>query len=89
MDQPFEPAMEALGRLEREDRVFASQAARIVGLYRSLWESCTSKHIQGSRLAKANHRLREAHRHLADERNKSQSRHDDQIARLQFIDRAL
>jgi hypothetical protein len=89
MDQPFEPAMEALARLEREDPKLAFQAARIVGLYRRLWESCTSKHIEGSKLAKANHGLRETHRHLTDKRNQMQSRHDDQIARLQFFDQAL
>ena len=88
-DQPFELAMEALARLEREDPKLAFQAARIVGLYRRLWESCTSKHIEGSKLAKANHGLRETNRHLTDERNKMQSRHDDQIARLQFFDQAL
>jgi hypothetical protein len=55
MDQPFEPAMEALARLEREDPKLAFQAARIVGLYRRLWESCTSKHIEGSKLAEVNH----------------------------------
>lgn len=89
MDQPFEPAMEALARLEREDPKLAFQAARIVGLYRRLWESCTSKHIEGSKLAKANHGLRETHRHLTDERNKMQLHHDDQMARLQFFDQAL
>ena len=81
--------MEALARLEREDPKLAFQAARIVGLYRRLWESCTSKHIEGSKLAKANHGLRETHRYMTDERNKMQSRHDDQIARLQFFDQAL
>lgn len=54
MNQPFEPAIEALARLEREDPKLAFQAARIVGLFRRLWESCTSKHIEGNKLAKAN-----------------------------------
>ncbi|CEJ62523.1 hypothetical protein PMG11_11020 [Penicillium brasilianum] len=36
MDQPFEPAMEALAQLEREDPKLAFQAARIVGQYRRL-----------------------------------------------------
>lgn len=81
--------MEALARLEREDPKLAFQAARIVGLHRRLWESCISKHIEGCKLSKANHTLRETHRHLTDERNKMQSRHDDQIARLQFFDQSL
>jgi thiamine kinase-like enzyme len=89
LDQPFEPAMEALARLEREDPKLAFQAARIVGLYRRLWESCTAKHIEGNKLAKANHGLRETHRKLTDEKNTMQSCHEDQIARLQFFDQAL
>jgi hypothetical protein len=89
MDQRFEPAMEVIARLEREDPKFAFQAARVVGLYQRLWEPCTSKYIEGSKLAKANLGLRETHRHLTDERNKMPLRHDDQIARLQFFDQAL
>ncbi|OKP01800.1 hypothetical protein PENSUB_7242 [Penicillium subrubescens] len=89
MDQPFEPAMEALARLEREDPKLAFQVTSLIGLYRRLWESCMAKHIEGSKLANVNHSLRETHRHLTDERNKMQSRHDDQIARLQFFDQAL
>jgi hypothetical protein len=81
--------MDALARLECEDPKLAFQAARIVGLYRRLWESCTAKHIEGNKLAKANHGLRETHRKLTDEKNTMQSCYDDQIARLQFFDQAL
>ncbi|OKP14853.1 hypothetical protein PENSUB_5734 [Penicillium subrubescens] len=88
-DQPFAPAMEALARLEHEDPKLAFQAARIVGLYRRLWESCIAKHMEGNKLAKANDALKETHRKLLDEKNRMQSCHDDQIARLRFFDQAL
>ncbi|KAJ5378285.1 uncharacterized protein N7496_005694 [Penicillium cataractarum] len=69
-DQPFAPAMEALARLEREDRSLP-------------------KHMEGNKLAKANDALKETHRKLLDEKNRMQSCHDDQIARLRFFDQAL
>jgi uncharacterized coiled-coil protein SlyX len=81
--------MEALARLKREDPKLAFQAATIVGLYQHLWESCMAKHMEGNKLAKANHSLRETHQKLTDENNTMQSCHDDQIARLQFFDQAL
>jgi hypothetical protein len=81
--------MKALARLEREDPKLAFQAARIVGLYRRLWESCIAKHMEGNKLAKANDALKETHRKLLDEKNRMQSCHDDQIARLRFFDQAL
>jgi hypothetical protein len=81
--------MEALVWLEREDPKLAFQAARIVGLYRRLWESCIAKHIEGNKLAKANDSLRETHRKLLDEKNRMQSSHDDQLAWLHFFNQAL
>lgn len=81
--------MEALARLEREDPKLAFQAARLVGLYRRLWESCIAKHMEGKKLAKANDGLRETQQKLVNEKNKMQSSHDDQLARLHFFDQAL
>ncbi|CEJ62921.1 hypothetical protein PMG11_11406 [Penicillium brasilianum] len=88
-DQPFAPAMEALARLEREDPKLAFQAARLVGLYRRLWESCMAKHMEGEKLAKVNDDLRETQQKLVNGKNKMQSSHDDQLARLHFFDQAL
>jgi hypothetical protein len=51
--------MEALARLERGDPKLAFQAARIVGLYRCLWESCMARHIEEKKLDKVNDGLRE------------------------------
>jgi hypothetical protein len=81
--------MEALARLEREDPKLAFQAARIVGLYRRLWESCMAKHTEGKKLAKGNDGLRETQQKLMNEKNRMQSSHDDQLARLHFFDQAL
>jgi hypothetical protein len=67
----------------------ALQAARIVGLYRRLWESCMTKHTEANKLASANHGMRETHRKLTEEKNTMQSCHEDQIARLRSFDQAL
>jgi hypothetical protein len=88
-DQPFAPGTEALARLEREDPKLAFQAARLVGLYRRLWGSCMAKQMEGKKLAQANDGLRETHQKLLDEKNRMKSSHDDQLARLHFLDRAL
>jgi uncharacterized MAPEG superfamily protein len=81
--------MEALARLEREDPKLAFQAARLVGLYRRLWESYMAKHMEGERLAKANDDPRETHQRVMNEKKRMQSSHDDQLARLHFFDQAL
>jgi hypothetical protein len=81
--------MEALARLEREDPKLAFQAARIVGLYRRLWESCMAKDTEGKKLAKANAGQRENQQKLMNEKNRMQSSHDDQLSRLHFLDQAL
>ncbi|CAG8021927.1 unnamed protein product [Penicillium nalgiovense] len=44
---PFQPILKVLADLERDDPKFAFPASRLVGLYRCLWESCVSKHIDG------------------------------------------
>ena len=43
--EPFQPLLKVLAELERDDPKFAFPAARLIGLYRRLWESCVSKHI--------------------------------------------
>jgi hypothetical protein len=48
--EPFQPILKVLADLERDDPKFAFPAARIVRLYRRLWELCVSKHINGQKL---------------------------------------
>jgi hypothetical protein len=48
-----------------------------------------AKPMDGNKLAKANGALKETHRRLLDEKDRMQSWHDDQIARLRFFDQAL
>ncbi|KAF3009295.1 hypothetical protein E8E15_002580 [Penicillium rubens] len=43
--EPFQRILKVLADLERDDPKFAFPTARLVGLYRRLWESCVSKHI--------------------------------------------
>lgn len=78
-----------LADLERDDPKFAFPAGRIVGLYRRLWESCVSKHIDGQKLEQSNQILKEASRHLTKERDGFQLRHDKQLSRLRFFEQAL
>ena len=81
--------LKVLADLERDDPKFAFPAARLVGLYRRLWESCVSKHIDGQELQQSNQNLKEAGTHLRKERGGLQLRHDKQLARLRFFEHAL
>ncbi|CAG8295812.1 unnamed protein product, partial [Penicillium salamii] len=87
--EPFQPILQVLADLERDDPKFAFPAARLVGLYRRLWESCVSKHIDGQKLEQDNLALKEAGTHLRKERDGLQVRHDKQLSRLRFFDQAL
>ncbi|CAG7965698.1 unnamed protein product [Penicillium salamii] len=87
--EPFQPILQVLADLERDDAKFAFPAARLVGLYRRLWESCVSKHIDGEKLEQRNLALKEAGTHLRKERDGLQVRHDKQLSRLRFFEQAL
>ncbi|CAG8231861.1 unnamed protein product [Penicillium olsonii] len=86
---PFEDILKVLADLERDDPNFAFPAARLVGLYGRLWESCVSKHIDGQKLEQETLLLDEAGAHLRTKRDGLQLRHDKQLARLRFFERAL
>ncbi|KAJ5032130.1 hypothetical protein NUH16_011312 [Penicillium rubens] len=87
--EPFQPTLKVLADLECDDPKFAFPAARLVGLYRRLWESCVSKHIDGQKLEQSNQNLKEAGTHLRKERDGLQLHHDKQLARLRFFEHAL
>ncbi|KAJ6126461.1 hypothetical protein N7523_002085 [Penicillium sp. IBT 18751x] len=87
--EPFQPVLEALAHLDRDDPKLAFQGARLVGLYRRLWESCVSKHLDCEKTNEANQVLREASVHLSNERDSLQLRHAEQLSRLRFFDRAF
>lgn len=61
--EPFQPIL-MIADLERDDPKLAFQVARLVGLYRRLWESCVPKHLDGEKLEQNNQILREANMHL-------------------------
>ncbi|OQD94892.1 hypothetical protein PENSOL_c023G10806 [Penicillium solitum] len=87
--EPFQPVLEILKQLEEEDPKLAFQAARLVGLYRRLWESCVSKHVDSQHIEAENERLRTGNIQLCNEGNHLKHRQDEQVARLHAIDDAL
>ncbi|CAG7957140.1 unnamed protein product [Penicillium salamii] len=87
--EPFQPVLEILKQLEEEDPKLAFQAARLVGLYRRLWESCVSKHVDSHQIEAANEKLRIGNIQLCNEGNHLKHRQHDQVARLHAIDDAL
>ncbi|KAK9846058.1 hypothetical protein MYU51_004992, partial [Penicillium brevicompactum] len=67
--KPFRPILKVLADLERDDPKFAFPAARLVGFYRRLWESCVSKQIDDQKLEQDNLALKEAGAHLRTKSN--------------------
>ena len=86
--EPFQAALKVLANLERDDPKFAFPAARLVGLYRRLWEPCVSKHIDGQNHSRGI-RLWGRLTHLRKERDGLQLHHEKQLARLRFFRQAL
>lgn len=78
-----------LAELEQDDPKVAFQAARILGLYRRLWESCVSKHGGNERLENINHDLKEENVRLLDEKSRLQAHHHEQRAEFDRLDQAL
>ena len=70
---PFQLILKVLADLERDGTKFAFPAARLVSLYRRLWESCVSKHIDGQKLEQSNHVLKEAGTHLTKKKREGRS----------------
>ncbi|CAG8363816.1 unnamed protein product, partial [Penicillium salamii] len=87
--EPFQPILKVLADLESDDPKFGFPAARLVGLYRRLWESCVSKHIDGQKLEQENLVLKEAGTHLRQKRDGFQLHHEKQLSRLRFFEQAL
>ncbi|CAG7937154.1 unnamed protein product [Penicillium salamii] len=87
--EPFQYILKVLADLEHDDPKFTFPAARIVGLYRRLWESCVSKHIDGQKLEQDNLVLKKAGANLRKERDGLQVRHDKQLFRLRFFEQEL
>ncbi|CAG7998914.1 unnamed protein product [Penicillium salamii] len=87
--EAFQPVIETLERMEQEDPKLATQAARLVGLYRRLWESCISKHHTSQSLAADNNELRITNTQLFRERENLKQQQNNQIARLTLFEEAL
>ncbi|KAG0156966.1 hypothetical protein PDIDSM_4149 [Penicillium digitatum] len=87
--EAFQPVIETLERMEQEDPKLATQAARLVGLYRRLWESCISKHHAGQILPADNNELRITNTQMFREIEYLKQQQNNQIARLTLFEEAL
>ncbi|KAK9847929.1 hypothetical protein MYU51_017399 [Penicillium brevicompactum] len=85
--EPLQPILKVLADLERDDPKLTFPAAQLVGLYRQVWQSCVSKHIDGKKLEQDNLVLKEAGTHMRKERDGLQVRHDKQLSGCAFMSR--
>jgi hypothetical protein len=74
--------LDTLDKLERDDPKLAFQAARLVGLFRRLWESCVSKHVDTQGLEDTTQALRADNAQLRQEGHRLKKREEDQVGRL-------
>ena len=69
---------EELERLDKTDPVLAAQAARLVALYRRMWDSYILKHADSQRLEKENRRLETKNTSLEKEKRDMEGRYEEQ-----------
>ncbi|CAG8109241.1 unnamed protein product [Penicillium salamii] len=87
--EQFQPILETLADLDRDDPKLAFQAARTVGLYRRLWASCVPKHREGEIPDENDKTSREVTTELSNERDGPQHRPGEQLSRLYSFEQAL
>ncbi|KAI3095269.1 hypothetical protein CBS147333_9805 [Penicillium roqueforti] len=87
--EQYQPILETLADLDRDDPKLAFQAARPVGLYRRLWASCVPKHLEGEIPDENDKTSKEATTKLSKERDGLQLRPDEQLSRLYSFEQAL
>ncbi|CAI7600295.1 unnamed protein product [Penicillium pancosmium] len=87
--EPFQPILQLLAELERDDPKLAFQAARILGLYRRLWDSCMSKHTGSEKLRQTNQELKRENTRLENEKGLLLAHHDEQLSQFDHLNQAL
>ena len=85
----FQPILETLADLDRDDPKLAFQAARPVGLFRRLWASCEPKHSESEIPDENDRPPKEAATKLNKQRDGFQLRPDEQLSRLVSLEEAL
>ncbi|GLA09638.1 hypothetical protein AnigIFM60653_011969 [Aspergillus niger] len=80
--ESFRPLIRELQQLDDQNPVLAEQAARLVALFRRLWESYVAQHAKSSRLVKEISQMQIAHACLVDENTQLNRRCRDEEARL-------
>ncbi|KAL3251113.1 hypothetical protein ABHI18_010814 [Aspergillus niger] len=80
--EAFRPLMRELQQLDDQNPVLAEQAARLVALFRRLWESYVAQHAESSRLEKEISQMQIAHACLVDENTQLNRRCQNEEARL-------
>ncbi|CAG8327144.1 unnamed protein product [Penicillium salamii] len=87
--EQFQPILEKLADLDRDDPKLAFQAARTVGLYRRVWALCVPKHREDEKPDENDRAPKEANAKLSNERDGLQHRPDEQLSRLYSFEQAL
>ncbi|KAJ5460994.1 uncharacterized protein N7458_002546 [Penicillium daleae] len=87
--EPFRAVLEALAQMEHDDPKAAAQGARLLSLFRRLWESSVSKQIDSQRLEVGNQQLRAMSSQLQLEGNQLKNTHDDQLYHFHALEQKL
>lgn len=81
--------LEILKQLKEEDPKLTFQATRLIELYRRLWESYVSKHVDSQQIKAANEKLQNRNIQLCDKGNHLKHCQNEQIAHLHTIDNVV
>ncbi|KAH8430108.1 uncharacterized protein LDX57_007778 [Aspergillus melleus] len=85
----FKPLAEELERLDKTDPVLAAQAARLVALYRRIWDSYILKHADSQRLENENRRLETKNASLEKEKRDMEGRYEEQRTLLTHFQKSF
>lgn len=88
-DSSFRPLARELERLDEKDPILALQAARLVALYRRVWDSYAAKNAESQRLDKENQQLKNANVSLSEKKKQAECRSLEYDVRLSYYKEAL
>jgi RecB family exonuclease len=90
LDDPFQPLVEELKRLEQDDPQYVQPAAaQMATLFSTLCESYSAKKAHNQQLERENEALRAINIYLCQERESLERRHANQEASLVYFEQAF
>ncbi|ODM21119.1 hypothetical protein SI65_04172 [Aspergillus cristatus] len=83
--EPFDNLLHNLKQFGEKNPKISEQVARLVGLYRQLWETYAAKCSEHQSIVDENQRLKQSNKQLRQEKEQTECRNADQEAHQEYI----